>query len=135
MKKTLRALTLILVLCLLAGGAAFADEADTDHDGYVLGTWKPSAMVMDGQRTPLPESMPIEFNADHSGSFDFLGALYSFTWYYKGMNETSYVYELILKAPDGQVFVQNFVYFHNYEALTGTGCFMLGEGSYILYDR
>ena len=136
MKKTVRTLALLLTLCFLMSLTAFADEAETNYDTYAVGTWNPSYMLLSGQRSPIPEDMPIVFNEDHTGTFNFFDEVYSFTWYYKGKNETSYVYELILKAPSGQVFIQNFVYFHDYKTLTGSACFMVGDdGTYIVYHR
>ena len=137
MKKAVRTLSLLLALAFLLSTAVFADEAETDtsYDSLILGTWQASVLARSGEYYSIEKEMPLIFNEDHTGTFDYMGNVQPITWSYSGSNESSHYFTVDITVPEGDVYHQLFGYIYNYENMTGTACFMLGETLSIFYIR
>lgn len=135
MKKTFRAVALLLVCLFVLSTAAFADAADSEFDQYIIGTWKAYVLSDEGTNTDLESAdMPITINADHTGTF-FFDKEYPLTWSYKSTDESYYAFDCYITDENGQTYHQLLTYITNYGDLSGMLCFMIGEKTAIFYVK
>lgn len=132
MKHALRTLALLLTLCLLVSFAAFAEE---DPETVIVGTWKASVIVVDGENTDITEQMPLIVNADHTGELNFYGQKFALTWTYSGPTSSSYVYDTVLTGADGETYDVLITYIFDYKDLTGMASVIFGSDLSVFYVK